>query len=1823
MKKLRFLVMAAAGCVGVQQHVKAALPQEPMLIVGNKAYYYSNIASQIDQINNQIFNNPTEIYYSNGSSILNVVTNSVVSETQLSSLIGSNIYYYKNGTTITYVYGNSSGYNPVASSSYATVQVSLTKIIDNSLYLLNTKIINISGITGSSYYSVANTKLVALKSINDTIATSVTSSSGSVTLYLFSDSDTTNFIATGSLTLPSTTDGSVSTINVPLTSYATTTPTSSSSSLGQGNMSNTGLVASDGTYRYYSNTADSGKIYKMSDSGLENYVICDDNAKYVTAVGGWVYYSNYSDGGKIYKVKIDGTKKQKISDNIGTFLNVVGDKVYYSNKSDGGKLYCLDASGNSTPLCSDEADYVSISGGNTIFYSNASDGGRLYSISLDGSNRLLRSSSIYNVRYINTSDSSNVYYSTADGKVYKLDGSSISIKLVTTDKNGNSSVPEDEEATHINVSDSNIYYVSLLDGNKIYKVGTNGGVGEKITDVAASDINIYVQNPDNASTRKDIIYFTQNGKLYQVLDPVATVDKNGNTTYKLQTAAVTKPKSTVTIKTVNNIAVAVDDTDVGKGIGDIDLDKYLPDKVPATMSDNTIKQLVVNWNRSNYTNKNGVCIFNGTIVGYGKTITLSLSLASTGIGSQYVQVTNNIGKNDTLVTLDGANLSAGDTLKVYDSLTATKPIVQQKADSSGKISIAGMDLNKNGGILYVSVTRGTQAESRRTAVSYGVESPAAPIGVSIDLSGVTTSGPADSTNDIDITNLLVNSSTDSVVVGNLQYRVAPISTTGKVATVGESDWKDVPSTGVISNTISIGKGGTQIQFRIKASGNTPASSPTTAIVISPRAAAPSGLSFDDTAITNDTANNKVTITGTTASMQYYTSASGWQTCSLGSTIISSVPKTEPVKVRRKATTSTLPSVEAVEIKITSDSGLYSISGINGTLNLTASTPVTWSVSDEDSPNGIATTKATINSNATTPTKAVISGLENGRVKVWATAKDGTGLQGYVIITIGAQKSITVANDTQLAAAFADSTVTDIKLLSRVYLMDNYTLPSNRDLTIEGIGNMSQIKINSLNNGSFITASGSSLTLKNLTIDGNTKNISNVINASQNLTLDGVYFTNIKNDNGQCWGINQTSGTLTVKNSVFDSTNALNRVINFNSASTGVIFNNNFAANSASINGYQNGVYQSNGTLEIIGNKFANYSHYVASSTDTVPTVGRADTGVAVTAGTAKIGGLGLLQPNNFDNCVAPVLKVTGAAVTNDNSTPTTDLLDGNNNVSNPVLFNGILINPGTASSAIASPVIVAATPLQGGTSQPISSIVSGLPTTYRAYVIPTSWNYTAESDIRQYMTSDNCTYFTNADTNIIIPRQTNDYKVVLVDGTTIGSGTVLAQSGGSFIIDSTKPILQSAAVNNGANNQIVLTYDETLNSSVALDATHFGVNIAGSAASGFTAAVSGKTVILTLGSSIPHGISVTVNYTPGATGNIQDIAGNLASSLSSYTVTNSVLGVNPPDLTPATGKSTAEDIDITFTDDSTWRTGITHIMDGTTDIISSCDRTQSGKIVIPAGTFSTAGVHSLTISSPGYNDAVISQNVFAAVSSITSSQSNGNYKAGTVIPITVNFSGNVTVTGIPKLTLNSGGTATYASGSGTSILVFNYTVGAADNTPSSNYLNVSSINLNSGTMKSTAGSVTGDANILILPAYADSTSLASTKNIVIDTTAPAADGTNPITASNDGGTLNTIQAGDTITIKFNDKINTSNITAANLALSSNSFGTTGVIIAPQNSTTYNGTTYSDTFKITLGTGESISGGETITITAVNVVDEAGNSAAAPIIFTIPSASLGF
>lgn len=124
-----------------------------------------------------------------------------------------------------------------------------------------------------------------------------------------------------------------------------------------------------------------------------------------------------------------------------------------------------------------------------------------------------------------------------------------------------------------------------------------------------------------------------------------------------------------------------------------------------------------------------------------------------------------------------------------------------------------------------------------------------------------------------------------------------------------------------------------------------------------------------------------------------------------------------------------------------------------------------------------------------------------------------------------------------------------------------------------------------------------------------------------------------------------------------------------------------------------------------------------------------------------------------------------------------------------------------------------------------------------------------------------------------------------------------------------------------------------------------------------------------------------------------------------------------------------------------------------------------------------------------------------AVSGVSSSKTNGTYGVGEVIALQVTFSKAVTVTGTPQLTIETGTTdrvIPYASGTGTSVLTFNYTVQAGDVSSDLDCTSTTSLALNGGTIKSLAG-VDG---VLTLPAPGATGSLGANKALVIDGVVP-------------------------------------------------------------------------------------------------------------------------
>lgn len=138
------------------------------------------------------------------------------------------------------------------------------------------------------------------------------------------------------------------------------------------------------------------------------------------------------------------------------------------------------------------------------------------------------------------------------------------------------------------------------------------------------------------------------------------------------------------------------------------------------------------------------------------------------------------------------------------------------------------------------------------------------------------------------------------------------------------------------------------------------------------------------------------------------------------------------------------------------------------------------------------------------------------------------------------------------------------------------------------------------------------------------------------------------------------------------------------------------------------------------------------------------------------------------------------------------------------------------------------------------------------------------------------------------------------------------------------------------------------------------------------------------------------------------------------------------------------------------------------------------------------------------------------VTNIASVTADGSYGTGTPVSIQVTFGEFAYVTGTPQLELETGAidrNANYASGSGSSTLTFTYTVQPGDNSADLDYTGIGALSLNGGTIRGASGN---DAN-LSLPVPGTAGSLGSSKNIVIDTTAPLAPSTPDLDLLDDTG----------------------------------------------------------------------------------------------------------
>jgi hypothetical protein len=193
----------------------------------------------------------------------------------------------------------------------------------------------------------------------------------------------------------------------------------------------------------------------------------------------------------------------------------------------------------------------------------------------------------------------------------------------------------------------------------------------------------------------------------------------------------------------------------------------------------------------------------------------------------------------------------------------------------------------------------------------------------------------------------------------------------------------------------------------------------------------------------------------------------------------------------------------------------------------------------------------------------------------------------------------------------------------------------------------------------------------------------------------------------------------------------------------------------------------------------------------------------------------------------------------------------------------------------------------------------------------------------------------------------------------------------------------------------------------------------------------------------------------------------------------------------------------------------------TADFTPDVNSTTGASVDVSAAAFTDAAGNDNTVATTLNMsvDTVAPTVASVALSGSTGTQNN-TLNAGDVVTATVTMSEATTVTGSPTLALNIGGTtvyADYASGSGTSALLFNYTILATQTDADGISVDADSLALNSGTIADLAGNAATLSHGLV----------SDNASYLVDTTAPTAP---TLSLATDSGTTNSDGITNVITI---------------------------------------------------------------------------------------------
>ena len=343
------------------------------------------------------------------------------------------------------------------------------------------------------------------------------------------------------------------------------------------------------------------------------------------------------------------------------------------------------------------------------------------------------------------------------------------------------------------------------------------------------------------------------------------------------------------------------------------------------------------------------------------------------------------------------------------------------------------------------------------------------------------------------------------------------------------------------------------------------------------------------------------------------------------------------------------------------------------------------------------------------------------------------------------------------------------------------------------------------------------------------------------------------------------------------------------------------------------------------------------------------------------------------------------------------------------------------------------------------------------------------------------------------------------------AGSLSERSVTNETADEVAPTLASATVD-GAT--LTLTFDEGLDEGSEPASSAFEVKVGGSVVSlagTNPVAVEGPAVTLTLAAAVAQDATVTVSYTVPSESPIRDLAGNDAGSLSERSVTNETVDETAPTLASATvdGATLTLTFDEALGEAASLANGAfavkkTPALGSETEVsLGATAPAISGATVTL--TLASAVVVSDTAVKVSYtrptqgsanrladafgnevssfaDQAVTNATapVVTAVEMVSSAGADATYVAGDAVDVQVSFDASVSVdetNGTPRVKLDLDAEdeaagerwAGYVSGSGTTALVFRYTVVAGDTSARGIAVVADTLEANGGTLRSGTG----------------------------------------------------------------------------------------------------------------------------------------------------------